>query len=145
MDGLRKVREILDQEIVLGAGARDPERVGFLERVAADQLGGYLSGERDDRDGVHHGIDEPGDQVRGAGAGSGAAYADFAGGAGITLRRESSVLLVAHQNVLDLVIVHRVIERQRDAARIAEDAIDAFADEAIQQDPGAAQQRGGLC
>ena len=50
MDHLGQVRNILDQEIVLRAGSRDPESVGFLKSIAADQLGGNLSGDGDNRD-----------------------------------------------------------------------------------------------
>jgi len=41
MHGLRKIRQILHQEIVFGRRARDAERIGFLKRVATDQLAGY--------------------------------------------------------------------------------------------------------
>ena len=57
---------LLHQEIVLGAGARDAEGVGFLERVAADELGGDLAGDGDDGDGIHHGVHQAGGQVGGA-------------------------------------------------------------------------------
>ena len=72
---------------------------------------------RDDRDRIHHGVHQAGDQVGGAGTGGGAADADFAGGARIAFGREAGVLFVPHQDVADVVIVERVVERQRDAAR----------------------------
>ncbi len=97
---LRQLRQGLHQEIVLGAGARDAERVGFLKRVAADQLGGHLAGDGDDRDGIHHRIDQAGDQIGRAGAGSRAAHAHLARGARVAFRRERGVLLVPHQDVL---------------------------------------------
>ncbi len=57
MHGLRQVRQLLHQEIVLGAGARDDaEGVGFLERVAADELRRDLTRNRDNRDRIHHGV-----------------------------------------------------------------------------------------
>jgi len=40
---LRKVSEVLHQKIVFRCRARDAERVGFLKRVAADQLARHLS------------------------------------------------------------------------------------------------------
>ena len=95
---------------MLGAGARDAEGVGFLERVAADELGVDLAGDGDDRDGIHHGVHQAGDQVGGAGAGGGAADADLAGGAGVPFGGEDGVLLVPHQDVADGVVVHRVVK-----------------------------------
>ncbi len=35
----RQVRDVLDEVIVLGAGPRDADRVAFLERVIADEVG----------------------------------------------------------------------------------------------------------
>ena len=131
---------LLDQEVVLGAGARDAEGVGFLERVAADELAGDLAGDGDDRDGIHHGVHQAGDQVGGAGAGGGAADADLAGGARVAFGGEGGVLLVPHQDVADLVIVEGVVEGERDAAGIAEDAIDAFPGQAFEQHFRAAHQ-----
>ena len=58
VNGLRQVRDVLDQKIVLGGRARDAESVGLLKRVAADQLAGHLAGDGDDRDGIHHGVDQ---------------------------------------------------------------------------------------
>ena len=101
VNGLRQIRQLLHQEIVFGAGARDAERVGFLERVAADQLGGNLAGDGDDRNRIHHGVDQAGHQVGRARTGGRAAHAHLAGGARVSFRREAGVLLMPHQNVLD--------------------------------------------
>ena len=75
------------------------------------------------------------------GPGGGAADAHLAGGARVALGREGRVLLVPHQHVADVVVVERVVQRERDAAGIAEDAIHAFPDQAFQQHPCAAHQR----
>ena len=131
-------------KLCLVAGARDAERVGFLERVAADELGVDLAGDGDDRDGIHHGVDEAGDQIGGAGSGGGAADADLAGGARVAFGGEAGVLFVTHQDVPDVVIVERVVEGKRDAAGIAEEAIDAFADEAFEQHFGAGHELAGF-
>ena len=126
---------------MLGAGAGDAEGVGFLEGVAADELGGHLAGDGDDGDGIHHGVDQAGGEVGGAGAGSGAADPDLAGGAGVTFGGEGGVLLVPDQDVADVVVVKDVVKRKGDAARIAENAIHAFACQALQQHLRAAHQR----
>src|ERR1017187_3332114 len=93
VDDLREIVEFLDQIVVLGAGTSDAEGIGFLEGVAADQFAGDLSGNGDDGDGIHQGIDEAGGEVGGAGAGSGAADTDLAGGAGVAFGGEGGILL----------------------------------------------------
>ena len=54
------------------------------------------------RDGIHHGVHQAGDKVGGAGAGGGAADADFAGGARVAFGGEAGVLFVAHEDVADV-------------------------------------------
>ncbi len=144
MDGARQVFESLDEIVVLGAGTRDAEGIGLLKGVAADELSGDLAGEGDDGNGIHHGVDEPGGEVGGAGSGSGAADSGFAGGARVSAGGEGGVLFVAHQDVADVMVVKDVVEGQGDAAGVAEHAIDAFADKAFEQHAGAAHQ-GGSC
>ena len=53
--------------VVLGAGAGDARDVALLEGVVADEVRRDLSGEDDDRDGVHVGRGDAGDSVRGPG------------------------------------------------------------------------------
>ena len=40
-----EVAHVLDQDVVLGGRAGDPDRVAFLEGVGADQVGGHLAGD----------------------------------------------------------------------------------------------------
>ncbi len=141
VDGLREIFQALHQVVVLGAGAGDAEGVGLLERIAADEFGGDLAGDGDDRNGVHHGVHQAGGEVGGAGPGGGAADTDFAGRPGIAFRGEGRVLFMAHQYVADVVLVEHVVERQGDAARIPEHAVDAFPHQTFQQHFCAAHQR----
>src|SRR5579884_2625255 len=94
VDDLRQFLNIFHQKIMLGGRASDAEGVSFLEGVASHQLGGHLAGDGDDGDGIHHGVDETSDEIRGAGPGSGAANAYTSGGTGITLGSKGRVLLV---------------------------------------------------
>src|SRR5208337_4236208 len=127
MHRLRQIGYVLYQEVMFGTGARYAERIRFLKRIAADQFGGNLAGERDNRDRVHHGVDESGDEVRSAGTGRRATDAHSSSGARIAFRGETSVLFVPHQNMPDLVIIHRIVQRERDAAGVSENAIDVLA------------------
>jgi hypothetical protein len=139
---LRKLGQIFYQEIVLGGGTGDAERVGFLKRVAADQLAGDLTGQGHDGDRIHQGVDQAGDQVGRARTGGGAADADFSGGSGVALRGERGVLFVADEDVLDRRIVQGVIKRKRDAAGVSENDLHFLALQAFEDDFRAAGQTG---
>ena len=130
---LRQVFQPLHQVVVLGGGARDAERVGFLKRVAADQLGGHLAGDGHHRNRIHHRVYQAGHQVGRSRPGSRAAHAHPAGRPRPAFRRERRVLFVPHQHVADLVLVQHVVKRKRHAARISEHAIHAFLHQTLHQ------------
>src|SRR5579862_4916579 len=67
-----------DEVVVLGHGKGDAGDVDFLEGVGAEDLARDLSGNAEQRDGVHHGGGDAGDHVGGAGSGGGDGHADFA-------------------------------------------------------------------
>ncbi len=117
----------LDEVVVLGRGAGNADRVAFLERIRADEMGRDLAGDDDERDRIHQRVDHAGDGVGGAGAGGDEDDADLAGGAGIAFSRMGRALLVPDQDVLQLVLLEqRVVDRQHGAARIAENRVHAL-------------------
>ena len=117
----RQVRDVLDQIIVLGAAARDADRVAFLERVRADQRRRHLPRDADHRDRIHQRIGEARDRVGRARPGRHQHDADLAGRARIALGHVRRALLVPHQDVPHLVLLEdRVVHRQHRAAGIAE-------------------------
>ena len=127
VDGLGELGRVLHQPVVLGAGAGDADGVGLLEGVVADHEGRDLAGEDDDRDRVHQRVGHAGDGVGGAGAGGDEDDAGLAGGAGVALGGVGRGLLVAHEDVADVVLLEdRVVDRQHRAAGIAEDGVDAL-------------------
>ncbi len=90
-------------------------------------MGGDLAGQHHQRNGVHQSVDDAGDGVGRAGAGSDQHHAGPAGGAGVPLGRMGRALFVADQHVAQLVLVEQgVVDRQHRAARIAEDHLDAL-------------------
>ena len=60
---LRQVCDVLDQEVVFGAGAGDPESIRLLKRIGANQFGRDLPRKSHHRDRIHHGIHQAGNQV----------------------------------------------------------------------------------
>ena len=129
---------VLDEIIVLGAGARDADRVAFLEGVVADQMRRHLAGDADHRNRIHQRIGQAGDGVGRAGARGDEHDADLAGRARIAFGGMHGALLVAHENVLDAVLlVQLVIDRQDGAARIAENMLDALIGESLKHHLGA--------
>ena len=134
----REVVHVLHQVIVLGAGPRDADRVAFLEGVVADEMGRHLAGDADHGDRIHQRVGEAGHRVGGAGAGGDQHHAALAGRAGIAFGRMGGALLVAHEDVLDLLLLEDlVIDRQHRAAGIAEDMLDPLVGQRLQHDLGA--------
>ena len=123
----RQVFDILHQIIVLGAGARDADGVAFLEGIVADQVRRHLSGDADDRNRIHQRVGQAGHRIGGAGAGGHQHAADLAGGARIAFRRMHRALLVADEDVLDVLLLEQfIIDRQHRAAGIAEEVLHAL-------------------
>jgi len=116
LDGGRDVLDVLHQESVFDARARDADGIAFLERVLADGMSGHLAGEDHQRNRVH---------IRGGNTGHGAGHArtrshqgnaDLVGGA-----------CVAVCGVLDLVLLEQlVVDEQYSATGIAEHMFDAL-------------------
>ncbi len=134
LDDARDVLDVLDEEIVLGARARDADEVRFLESVVADHRGRNLARQDDHRSGIHVGVDDSGDGVGGAGAGGDEHDAGASADAGIALGHVGRALFMADEDVLDLRVEERVVGREDGAAGIAEDYIDAFGNEALDDD-----------
>ena len=79
----------------------------------------------DHRDRIHQRIGEAGDRIGRARPRGHQHHADLAGRARIALGHVRRALLVPHQDVLHLVLLeHRIVDRQRRAAGIAEDVLD---------------------
>ena len=118
---------------MLRDGQRDAGDVGFLERVRANQLAADLTGDADDRHGVHHGRGDAGDHVGRAGAGGGNRDADLSGRAREAIRHVRGALFVPHEDVPDRVVEHRVVRRKNRSSRIAEHARDSLTHQAFPQ------------
>src|SRR5690606_25554253 len=125
-----------DEGVVFGD--RDGEPVGsdLLERVGADQGGGDLAGDGDERDGVEPRVGDGGEEVGDAGAGGGEADGGASGDAGHALGDEAAALFMACEDVVDGAVVQRVVEGQDRAAGYAGERVDALAFEQDFQDLG---------
>ena len=127
LDGLGQPVDILHQEVVLDAGPGDADVVGFLERVIADQVRRDLPGEHHHRYRIHVGGGNAGHGVGRTGPGSHDHDTGPAGGTRIAVCRVSCSLLVAHQDMLDLVLVIKsVVDVQNCTAGVTEDVFDTF-------------------
>ena len=124
------------QVVVLGDRQRDAGDVGFLEGVRPDGLAAHLPGDADDRHRVHHRGRDAGDHVGRAGAAGRDRDPDLAGGTRKAIGHVRGALFMAHQDVADRVVEHRVVRRQDCAAGVTEHAGDAFAHQALPQDLG---------
>ena len=144
-----QIAHVLDQEVVLDHRTRDADGVAFLERILTDGRGGHLASDDHHRNAVH---------VRGGNAcyriGSTRArrdkgYAHITCGTCITIGGVHCSLLMAHQNVLNRVLlVERVVNVQYRTAGIAPDEFDVLGLQGLHEDFGPAQflgVMGGCC
>ena len=143
LDGLGEVLDILDQIAVLDARPGDADDVGLLEGVVADQLRRHLAGEDHERDRVHVRRGDPGDGVGRAGAGGDQRHSRPSRGAGVAVGRVHAPLLVADEEVLQRAGEEHVVDAEDHAARVPEQMGDVFADQALDEDLGAAFLHGG--
>ena len=145
----RQLLRRLHQPVVLGAVARDADRVAFLEGIGADQMRRDLPGQADQRDRIHQRVGETGDGIGGAGTGGDEDDAGLAGRARIAFGGMHRALLVADQDVADLVLLEqRIIDRQHGTAGIAENRVHALIDQRLDDDFRACQflsHRSGPC
>ena len=90
-------------------------------------MGRNLPGDADQRDGIHQRVGEAGDRVGRTGAGGDEDRADLAGRTRVALGGMDRALLVANQNVADLLLLEdRVVDRQHRSAGIAEQHLDTL-------------------
>ncbi len=112
---------------MLHAGTRDADRIALLERILADRGGRHLAADDDERDGIHVGRGDAGHRIGDAGAGGHETHADIARGARIGVGGMNRGLFVAHEDVLDLVLlVQLVVDVEYRAAGIAPNELDFF-------------------
>ncbi len=131
----REIVDVLHEVIVLRAGARDADRVAFLERVRADQRRADLPGDADNRDRIHQRVGEARHRVRRAGAGCDEHNADLAAGARIAFGRVHGALLVPHEEMLDHRLLEDfVVDRKNGAAGIPEDMLHALIGKGLHED-----------
>ncbi len=87
---------------------------------------------------IHQRVGQAGDGVGGAGARGDEHAADLAGRARIAFRGMDRALLVAHEDVLEPILLEQlVIDRQHRAAGIAENMLDALIGESLEHHLGA--------
>ena len=118
---------VFHQKIVLDDGSGDANGVAFLKRIQPNGVRGHLARDDDHWNAVHVGGGNTGNGIRYAWARRDQRHADIARGTGIAVSRVHSSLLVAHQHVLNAVLlVKRVVNVQHCAAGVAPDIFDVF-------------------
>ena len=131
----RQVVGIAHEVVVLGHRQRDAVDVDLLERVLADQRGGHVAGDGDHRHRVEERGPDPGHEVGRARTGGAHAHPDPTGHPGVAVGGVRAALLVADEDVAQLgIVAEDVVERQDHAARVAEEDVDALAQQRLAQD-----------
>src|SRR5690625_3553845 len=123
-----EVAYITHQEAVRGDAPRDADDVALLEGVITDERERHLSGQYDDRHGVHVRVGDTGDGVRGTRTAGNEDGSDFARCLGVAFGGVGAALLVADEDVPErrLEPCHFVVNLDDGAARVTEDNFDAF-------------------
>ena len=117
----RERARVLHEVVVLDAGPGDAHAVDFLERVAPDRVTRHLTGDHHHRRGVHVGGGDAGHRVGRSRAGGHEHDAGPARHPRIAVRHVGRALLVAHQDVLDvLLLVQRIVDVKDRAPGISE-------------------------
>ena len=113
---------------MLGDRPRHADGVALLEGIVADQLGGDLPREDDDRHRVQVRVGDAGDGVGGTRPAGDEHRADRAGGFGIPLGRVRAPLFVANEHVFEgrLDARHLVVNLDDGPTGMPEDDLDAF-------------------
>jgi len=114
-----------------------PHGVALLEGVQTDRGRGHLPGDDHHRDRIHVGRRDAGDGVRHTRAGGHERNTDVAGRARIAVGGVHRGLLMAHQHVLDgVLLVQGVVDVQNGATGIAPDVLDVLGLQAAHEDVG---------
>jgi len=123
----RDVLRIGHQVVVLRHRHRDAGDVRLLEGVAPDERRRDVGGDDHQRDRVHVGVGDGGDEVRRPWPARAHADAHLARGLGVALGGVTAHLLVADQHVLQLLgAEQRVVDGQDRPTRHPEDPVHAF-------------------
>ncbi len=107
----RKVVYIFYQIIVFCDRKRDSGDVSLLKGVVSDHRCRNLSCYRDDRNRVHVGVCDAGNEISCARSGCCEAYPDLSGCSCVSVCRMCGTLLMPYQNVPDVRIIQFVVQR----------------------------------
>ena len=121
------------QIVVLRDGQRDAGDVGFLKGVGADQLAADLPRDAHDWRRIEHRRRNACDHIGRAGPGGSNRDADLPAGASESIGHVRRTLLVAHEDVMDLAVLERVVCRQNCTTGIAEHVLHTLALDAFPQ------------
>ena len=116
-------------------GARNTHGVTLLKGILANRVRWHLAGDDDHRYAVHVGSRDTCDSVGHTGTRSDQRNTDIACRTGITISRMHCSLLVAHQDVLNnVLLVKSIVNMQYSTARITPDVLDTFGLERAHED-----------
>ena len=132
-DHLRDLFGFSDEVVVLGGRHGDAGGVCLLESVVADRVGRDLSGNGDDRHGVHQRVGQGRDQIGRTGTGCCDRNADLAGGPGVAFCHVPCALLVTGQDVAEPGVQQWIVGGEDGAAGDAEGHVDFLVLESLDQ------------
>ena len=121
------VAHILDQKIVLDAGAGNSDRIALLKGILTNVIRWHLPGDDHHGNGVHVSGGDTGHGIGRARTGGNQSHANLVCRARQAISRMHGRLFMADQNMLDLVLLEQfVVNMKNRAAGIAEYIVDLF-------------------
>ena len=124
MDRMLEFVDFFNEVIMLRAAARDARRVCFLKRIRANQMCRHLTGDAHDRNRIEQRIRQPCHRIGRTRPGSHQHHPDFTRRTGIAFGRMNRPLLMARQDVADMILLkQRIINRQHRATRVTKNDI----------------------
>ena len=121
-----QILDLFHQVVVLGDGSGDAGNIRFLERIPANEVGGYLTADHHQRDGIHIGGGDAGDHIADPGTAGGETDAYFSRSPGIPVRCMDGSLFMAGEDMGEFHPVQGIIQAQHRTSRISEDDLDLF-------------------
>jgi len=126
VDRASQVLDVLDDVVVFRDGTGDPDHGGFLEGVAADQVGSDLPGDGNQRDRIHHRGGQTRNEIARAGSAGGDNNARPAAGTGVGVGHVAAALLVTGYDETNRRCVQTIEQRQHGGADVAENGVDTM-------------------
>ena len=133
---------LVNEKTLLGDGGRDRHDIHLLKGILAEQVGGHVAGNGDDRHGIAVGVGDAGHEIGRSRTRGRQTHAHFPGRPREALGGMGGALFVLDTDAANPVFLEHIENFQVRAAWIAEQHVDAFERQALRENLRPAQRMG---